>query len=152
MLTARAVLIALMLPAATVMTGHAQSVPPPARDYLVIVHPHNPLSSVDRNLLTEIFLKKVSRWPHGEVARPVDLSAGGAGGWVRRNFAKDILQRSVEAVRSYWQQLIFAGRNVPPPELDSNDAVVQYVITHPGAVGYVSGTAEIDGAKILRVR
>jgi hypothetical protein len=58
----------------------------------------------------------------------------------------------VQAVKSYWQQVIFSGRGVPPPELESDEAVIRYVLRFPGAVGYVSGTADVRGVKVLAVR
>lgn len=120
---------------------------PPA--YRVIVYPKNPTSTVDRAFLADAFLKKTTRWGDGEVIRPVDLPSDAS---VRRKFSEDVLSRSVVAVRSYWQQLIFSGRDVPPPELESEAAVVQYVLTHPGAVGYVSGGTDIGATKMLSVR
>lgn len=62
-----------------------------------------------------------------------------------------MIKRSVEAVRSYWQQRIFSGRDVPPPELDTDEEVVRYVLKHDGAVGYVSAGADIDGLKVISV-
>jgi len=62
-----------------------------------------------------------------------------------------VLKRSVEAVKGYWQQRIFSGHDVPPPEFDSDDDVVKYVLKHEGAVGYVSGNANLNGSKVLTV-
>ena len=71
---------------------------------------------------------------------------------VRRAFTRDVLNRSVEAVKGYWQQRIFSGRDVPPPEFQRDDEVVQFVLKHEGGVGYVSGTANVDGCRVLVVR
>lgn len=116
--------------------------------FLIIVHSTNPATTVDRRFLTEAFLKKKTRWPGGDVIRPVDQLAGAG---VRSRFSAGVLERSVDAVRRYWLQRIFAGRDVPPPELESDADVVQYVLRQPGAVGYVSASAPIDGAKALRI-
>lgn len=126
----------------------AQAAVPP-QPYRVIVHPHNPMAKIDRAFLADAFLKKTTRWRNGEVILPVDL---GGDSPTRRKFTDEVLNRSVAAVRSYWQQQIFSGRDIPPPELDSDEEVVLYVIKHPGAVGYVSGNAEIGGAKVVAVR
>jgi ABC-type phosphate transport system substrate-binding protein len=121
---------------------------PAAPFYVVIVNPSNPAASVDRRFLTDAFLKKTTRWDHGETIRPADQVADSP---VRRRFSEEVLKRSVAAVKSYWQQVIFSGRDVPPPELGSDDDVVKYVLKYPGGVGYVSGTANLNGAKILSV-
>jgi ABC-type phosphate transport system substrate-binding protein len=119
-----------------------------ARDeeFRVIVHPRNPLSSASREFIADVFLKKASRWEDGEVIRPADLRPNSN---VRRSFSESVLRRSVAAVRNYWQQRIFSGRDVPPPELESEEAVVQYVLTHSGAVGYVSAAARLGAAKAI---
>jgi len=117
--------------------------------YRVIAHPSNAMTVVERRFLSDAFLKKATRWPNGEIIRPVDLGADAA---ARRRFSIDVLSRSVEAVKSYWQQAIFAGRDVPPPELDNDDEVLKYVLKYPGAVGYVSGGANTGAAKLLVVK
>jgi ABC-type phosphate transport system substrate-binding protein len=117
--------------------------------FVVIVHPRNSDSSADRKFLEDAFLKKVTTWPDGEDIHPADLVADSP---VRRRFSEDVLNRSVEAVKAYWQQRIFSGGDVPPPEFESDDEVVRYVAGHEGAVGYVSGAANIGGTKVLGVR
>jgi ABC-type phosphate transport system substrate-binding protein len=117
--------------------------------FRVIVHPGNPTTSVSGEFLADAFLKKRSSWDDGEPLRPVDLRPKSD---VRRKFSDRVLKRSVAAVRSYWQQQIFSGRGVPPPELDSEEAVVGYVLKHRGAVGYVSGSAEVREAKTVAIR
>jgi ABC-type phosphate transport system substrate-binding protein len=117
--------------------------------YRVIVNQATAVTALDRKFLTDIFLKKTTRWPTGELIRPVDLGPDSA---VRRRFTEDVMNRSVAAVKSYWQSLIFSGRAVPPPELDSDEEVMRYVAKHAGAVGYVSGVAELTGVKVVAVK
>jgi ABC-type phosphate transport system substrate-binding protein len=117
-------------------------------DVLVLVHPSNPSSSVSREFVADAFLKKTARWSHDEPIRPVDLRPNAA---TRRLFSERLLRRSVAAVRSYWQQRIFSGRGVPPPELDDDAAVVRYVLKYPGAIGYVTEGTRLEGAKVLAI-
>jgi len=116
--------------------------------FRVIVHPENPMSRAERQFLASVFLKEVTRWNDGEALRPVDLKPQTA---TRRRFSESVLNRSVPAVKSYWQQRIFSGRGVPPPELETDEAVVLYVTKHRGGVGYVSPSAELGKAKVLRL-
>jgi ABC-type phosphate transport system substrate-binding protein len=118
-------------------------------DFRVIVNPDNPSAALNRDFLTDAFLKRTTRWNDGETIHPVDQRSDSV---VRRRFSDSVLQRSVAAVKSYWQQRIFSGRDLPPPELDSDDAVVSYVVKHRGAVGYVSGTAKLDRAKSVAIQ
>jgi ABC-type phosphate transport system substrate-binding protein len=120
--------------------------PPP---YQVIVNPNNPTPPVDRHFVEDAFLKKITNWPGGGAIRPVDLPAGSP---VRRRFSEEVLLRSVEAVRGYWEQRIFSGRDVPPPELDNEEDVVKYVLKYEGAVGYVSGATKLEGPRVLVIQ
>jgi ABC-type phosphate transport system substrate-binding protein len=140
--------IALLLALACGLAG-ARSQAASAPVYRVIVNPKNPLSEIDRGKLSDIFLKKSTHWPGGEIIRPVDLPSGSS---ARKSFTEEVHKRSVPAVKSYWQQLIFSGRDIPPPELETDTAVREYVLQHSGGVGYVSGSAELGNAKVISVR
>jgi len=117
--------------------------------YLVVVHPDTRIASVSREFLADVFLKKRTRWPGDVVIRPVDLHPRSE---VRQRFSASVLRRPVAAVRSYWRQIIYSGRGVPPPELRSDDDVVAYVRRHQGAIGYVSPTADLIGVRVVAVR
>lgn len=143
----RAALLLLTCLAAATAVGADARAPVPA--FQVIVNSESPITTVERKFLADLFLKKATQWPHLEVARPVDLRTDTP---ARRAFSEDILRRSVAAVKSYWQQSVFSGREVPPPELESDAAVVQFVLRHRGAVGYVSGATNVGGARILTIR
>lgn len=118
------------------------------RLFRVIVHPSNQTRILHSKELSNIFLRKVKFWPNEELILAVDLPIDSA---VRKNFSEHILERSVMAVRSYWQQMIFSGRDVPPPELKSDDEIVSYVLNHANAIGYVSINASIKTAKIISI-
>jgi hypothetical protein len=117
--------------------------------FRVIVHPSNPLHAVERGFVADAFLKKVTRWENGRSINAVDLRQDNP---VRHRFTREVLKRSLGAVRSYWQQRIFSGRDVPPPELESDELVVAFVAKYPGALGYVSGAAKLAGAREVAVR
>ena len=117
--------------------------------FRVVVHPSNSTRSVERSFLADAFLKKTTRWTEGDAIRPADLRPTVD---ARRSFTERVLKRSVGAVRSYWQQRIFSGRDVPPPELESDDEMLAFVAKHPGAVGYVSGSAKLKGVKELLIK
>jgi hypothetical protein len=116
-------------------------------EFKIVVHADRP-SQVERSFLVDAFLKNVTRWPDGEAIRPIDQRPDSP---TRRKFSESVLKRSVPAVKTYWQQRIFSGRGVPPPELDSDEAVIRYVESHTGAVGYVSGSTPIGKAKVAAI-
>jgi ABC-type phosphate transport system substrate-binding protein len=145
----RAVLVILVLLAVIavpVTVARADKPAPPP--YVVVVNAANRTTTASRKFVADAFLKKTTRWPNGEVIRPVDQSDDSG---VRKRFTEDVLKRSVAAVKSYWQESVFSGRDLPPPELGSDGEVMSYVAKHPGAVGYVSGDADLVDVKIIGV-
>jgi hypothetical protein len=141
----RALLDLLAVATSLVWTAPAAGDAPPR--FIVIAHPGVPV--VDQKFVADAFLKKITRWPSGDPIRAVDLRFDAP---ARASFSDLVLRRSVFAVRNYWQQRIFTGRGVPPPELESDDAVLRHVRTHPGAVGYVSASASISAVQVLTLR
>ena len=118
----------------------------PRSGYVLIGHPAGRVSRIDRRFLAEVFLRRATRWPDDTPIYPVDLAPDAL---ARVRFSQDILSRSVASVRSYWQQRIFSGQGLPPPELSNDEAVVSYVVTHPGAIGYVAAGTALNGATPL---
>src|SRR5439155_23813865 len=67
--------------------------------YVLITHPGNPISRLDRKFVAEIFLRRTTRWPDDSAVHPVDL---GPDAPVRSRFPQEILSRSVASVSTYW--------------------------------------------------
>jgi ABC-type phosphate transport system substrate-binding protein len=102
--------------------------------FVVVVHAGNATPPLTREQLQRLFLRKVTRWPGGAPALPTDLPADSP---VRAAFSRQVLARSVASVRAYWQDRIFSGRDVPPPEQPDETEAIAYVSAHPAAVAYV---------------
>jgi hypothetical protein len=117
--------------------------------YVLVVHPANPAREVERGFVAQAFLKKATHWPSGVPIQPVDLDQKSP---VRRRWSDEVLNRSVEAVKSYWQQMIFSGRSLPPPEVSNDEQVIDFVIHRVGSIGYVSAGANLHGAHVLSLR
>jgi ABC-type phosphate transport system substrate-binding protein len=116
--------------------------------YKVVVNDDNTLTSISRKDLSAIFLRRKTDWPDGTTAWPVDqLESAPA----RVGFSRGVHRRTCAAVKTYWLQVVFSGRGVPPYEKATDDGVLDYVKSHPGAIGYVSTGAPTHEVKVLRV-
>ena len=118
-----------------------------AKSYKVIVNPSNPVSSISREDVSRIFLKKTTKFSDGRGASPVDLPANSP---TRESFSKDVHGKSSSAVDAYWQQLIFSGRDIPPAQ-KSESGVLDFVRSNGNAIGYVSPGADTGGVKVINV-
>lgn len=117
--------------------------------FQVIVHPANAVQSLSKHELASYFLKKSTTWPGGAPVQPVEPPESAE---VREKFAAQVLGKSPGAVKSYWNKLIFAGREVPPVEKRSDEEVLAFVRTTPGALGYVSAGVPLAGVKPVKLK
>jgi len=130
----------------TILVGAVLRTPPELR---LVVNEANSVSSLSRQEVSDLFLKKTSRWAQLGLVMPVDQAEGAA---VRETLNREIHHKSLSAVRAYWQQRIFSGRDVPPPEKEGDAEVLSFVRKNPGAIGYISSTASAAGVKVVEVR
>lgn len=135
------VLVTLALGAAP-----TSSADPPS--YVVIVHPKNPVDEVDRAFLRRVYLKKATSWEAGGTIRPVDLPRNAK---ARDRFTREVIKKTPAQLRRYWSQQVFSGKGTPPKQVDSADEVIDYVLEHRGAVGYLPGDVDPGGAKVVEL-
>jgi ABC-type phosphate transport system substrate-binding protein len=117
--------------------------------YKVIVNAGNPVSALTKDQVSKIFLKKIQKWDSGQPVVAVDQEASSP---VRGSFSKDVHGKAAAAIASYWQQQIFAGRDVPPAEKGSDASVLAFVKGNPNAIGYVSEQAATADVKVVAVQ
>lgn len=145
-------LVIRLLAAASAVMLLAAVAPRRARaqaSFVVVVNATNPATSISRTQLAALFTKREQSWSNGAPAFPVDLPADDP---TREAFTEAIHGKTPQAIRAYWQQQIFSGREVPPPERDSDEQVLAYVRSTAGAVGYVRPTARLGpGVKVLGI-
>ena len=122
-----------VLAVAVLAAGAAPVVSGEAR-FRVIVHPQVKGNQIPRAALSSIFLKQAPKWGDGSAVLPVDQSVRSP---VRSMFSADVLQQGIVEVQVYWQRRIATGQ-VPPPVKTSDEEIVAFVASTPGAIGYVS--------------
>lgn len=139
----------LLVAAAAILLGGVFVEPVHAQSFKVVVHSSNPVRSLSADQASAFFLKKVTRWNDGSEVEPVDLSDGSA---VRSAFSEAVHGKSIAAVKSYWQKMIFSGRATPPPELSNDAEVLAFIRSNPGAIGYVSAGASVgSGLAVVEI-
>jgi ABC-type phosphate transport system substrate-binding protein len=115
-----------------------------------VVNSANTVSTLSRDSVSRIFLKKTTTWPDGKTAAPVDQATETP---TRHAFSKTILGRTPYEVAAYWNQMIFSGRGLPPSTKASDTEVLAFVRNNVNAIGYVAGDAKLgEGVKVLTVQ
>ena len=116
--------------------------------FRVIVNSANPVASIRKDQLGQMLLKSRTSWSNGNRVLPVDQRIGSH---VRDVVSNAVHGRSASVIKNWWNQQIFAGKGVPPPELATDAKVVAYVSANPGAVGYVSIDAPIGDTRAVTI-
>jgi ABC-type phosphate transport system substrate-binding protein len=115
--------------------------------YKIVVNPSNPLTSMSKDDVARIFLKKSTKFPDGRGASPVDLPVSSP---VRESFSNNIHGKPASAVDAYWQQQIFSGRDIPPAQ-KGEAAALNFVRSNENGIAYVSAGADTGGVKVINV-
>ena len=112
---------------------------------VVIVSRTHEGESLDRADLTRIYERRWRFWNNGARIVPINLPASHP---VRIQFSHLVFHRSPEDMQDYWNTQYFQGVS-PPYVLASEDAVLEFVATTPGSIGYVSTRVLNGGVKVL---
>lgn len=110
---------------------------PPRRGIAVIMSESSTVPFLSNEKLALIFKRKRNFWDNGERIQPVNLPPAHP---LRRAFSQQVFGRSPEELDDYWRDMYFHGV-LPPFVLASEEAVIRFVATTPGAIGYVSACA-----------
>ena len=112
--------------------------------YVVIANPSLAGTKISGQDMRGIFLGAITR-VGGRPVQPVVARSGDA----HRRFVAVHLGKTESGLQSYFRTLVFTGKGVPPRSFDTADEILKYVASTEGAIGYVSGDADLTG--VVRV-
>jgi ABC-type phosphate transport system substrate-binding protein len=115
-------------------------------DVVAVVSSKNPLSSLSKNEIADIFLGKRLRFPDGEQAVPIDQEPGAV---ARTQFYTTIVGKTEAQLKAHWSKVIFTGRGKPPPAVADSDAVKKLLAANPLAIGYIERSLVDSTVKVL---
>jgi len=116
--------------------------------YVVVVHPSNTSAGISRQDLKDIYLGRKKRWTDGREIVPVTLQGGRA----HRLFIEENTGRVPEKFSAFWTQQLYSGRGTPPRSFSIEEQVLIFILSNPGAIGYVSPAADVNIVKVLPIR
>ena len=111
----------------------------------VIVSLAHPEEAVSRAELNRIYERRRRFWSNGTRIVPINLSAEHP---VRLQFSRLIFDKLPRDMQDYWNTRYFQGVS-PPYVLASEDAVLAFVASTPGSIGYVPARILNGKVKVL---
>ena len=71
------------------------------------------------------------------------------GSAARQSFETEVLGRTAEQLRAHWSRLVFTGRASALREVDSDEAVLEFVRSNPNTIGYISDASKAGDLNII---
>lgn len=114
-----------------------------AGDLVVIGNPNVP--PLDARTIERIYTGRVIE-VNGIAVTAINASTGSQ---VRIKFLQNYLNEDEEKYEAYWIVRRYIGKGTPPREITGASAVVDFVRSTPGAIGYVEEGDVTAGVKVL---
>ncbi|HEX5050352.1 MAG TPA: hypothetical protein VFZ65_01140 [Planctomycetota bacterium] len=125
------------------------AVPEPKQvTYAVIVNDNNSTKEegdAAKKLVKSLFLKDLTRWPDGSLAKPYDREPNSP---EHVAFLREVLAMSEAEVARHWLRAKNMNGTTPPREVDTDSMLQKHIARHDGAFGIV----KLDAAKAPGVR
>ncbi len=115
-------------------------------DSVAVVSARSPIASLSRDQVTDIFLGKLSHYPDGILAVPIDQEEGSP---TRDDFYRRLADKTPAQLKAYWSKIIFTGRGRPPDTVANGIEVKRRLAANPAAIGYIDSTLVDASVRVL---
>lgn len=115
-------------------------------DLVVIGNASSNFNSLTQSKILNYWLGRIKKLPNGEIASIVDQEKDSS---ARNIFYKKVVKKNTQQLKAYWAKKSFTRKGYPPQEVANDKAVVDWVSSHGGGLGYVDETAVNNSVKIL---
>ncbi|MCD4820192.1 MAG: hypothetical protein K8S23_16035 [Candidatus Cloacimonetes bacterium] len=69
---------------------------------------------------------------------------------LHKSFLK-IIKKTPSQFSNHWKKQIFTGKGKAPLKFETKEALIEYIATTDGAIGYILGSCEADNVKTLLI-
>lgn len=128
-----------------IILGFLLAMPAHAGGLVIIASPQVPVDTISVSDMAAIYTLKKTSWGNNIPMVPVNREANSP---VRGKFSEAVFNLSPQELAEYWNQLRFKGK-LPPLVQTSDQAVLGFVRSVPGAIGYIDASQATTGVKVL---
>jgi ABC-type phosphate transport system substrate-binding protein len=115
-------------------------------DVVAVVSVRSAVTTLSMSQVAGIFLGKVTRFPNGVQAVPIDQADGSV---ARDEFYAKLAGKSAAQLRAYWSKIIFTGRGQPPPQVANSEEMKKRLMQNPAAIGYIESNRVDDTVRVV---
>ena len=117
-----------------------------ASDLVVVINKLNPIESLTRSQVIDIYMGRFLTFPDGSPAEPLDLQSNSR---LKEKFYLTLVNQNERKVNAYWSRLLFSGRAKPPLEVSSIEEALQQVIEAKSKMAYIPQSAVTHSVKVV---
>lgn len=103
-------------------------------ELIIIVSIKSTVNTLTAEQTARIFLGKDDKFPNDQTAFPVDQPEGTT---LRDEFYSKVAHKNPSQISSYWAKLIFTGEGRLPKVAADDNAVINFILNNPNAIGYI---------------
>jgi ABC-type phosphate transport system substrate-binding protein len=113
---------------------------------VVIVNAKSTITSLDRDQVSRIFMKKLKVMPDGSEVIPVGQLSSPK---VDQEFYLAVCNKDRSQLSAYWARLMFTGKDRPPIDGKNDEGVIAIVTKDARAVGFVNEASVTPAVRVV---
>lgn len=117
-----------------------------AEQIVVVVNKNNPIETLSKSEVIDIFMGKYVAYPNGEFAIPIELEDSNV---LKAEFYQSLVGRSLASINAYWARLRFTGHIKKADSRSSEDGVIALIQETDLAIGYVRLSQVTPNLKVV---
>lgn len=117
-------------------------------DIVIITHKTNPESFLSKNDIRDIFLGDKTQWGNRGKIKFAILRKGST----HHLFLEKYVHKTDKNYVRYWKRMIVTGKGKMPKLLSDENAILAFVASTEGAIGYISVPFLNDTVKSIKIK
>ena len=122
-----------------------------AEQVIFIANKNVSADSLSGENIKNIFLGVMTKWPDQKKINFAIMSENSSDSKTHDRFTRVYTHKTSGQFQRYWRNQLFTGKQKMPPMCKSQQAMVDFVKEHDGAIGYVSSSASVENVKVITV-
>ncbi len=106
----------------------------------IIVNVNNPIASISKGKLRNVFLGNSNTWENGVLIQVADYHSTNN---LRIKFSENLLDISPRKVSMIWIKVTLSGKSIPPKIFRDEKEAIEFVAQNEGAIAYVENAENL---------